>query len=207
MQEKHLNKDDPITEPLVQSLEEGKLLKPNPDKLDEVVVKTEEKHKAEGDAELNLDEIPILSDRKRDFAFRFALETHHRKEWAKIFKVSPFTIDAWKKDKKIRQYYLIVRRQRDFMIAERYRFLEDGVMSKYKEILDIEVTDENMDAMRKVMLDILAVTKGESPRSDAGVNIIQQNINKNMQTFTASDLKKKVNEMELFEDITKEEEE
>ena len=102
-------------------------------------------------------ELPLLDERHRMFAFRWATEYRTTVEWARIFHVSDTTIDLWKRNPKILAYYMILRRKQNAVLMERMHLLETKAFEKLYEILDLEITDKNLDGVRKTIMNILGV--------------------------------------------------
>ena len=67
----------------------------------------------------NLEDLPFIPERMRDFAFRYATEYMPVKQWAKVYNVSPETIRSWLSHEGVRAYIAVCRfEQRMFNLAQ-----------------------------------------------------------------------------------------
>jgi hypothetical protein len=167
--------------------------------------------KAFGVDELEVYELPELSEKHREFAFRTAIESRSISEWSRIFHVSPQSICDWKKNPKIHAYTNIIRRKRLTLLAEKNIILEDKARSKLLSLLDIDINDDNIDSIRKAILDALNVSKGILPISGVSQNLnvhqsteqktgVVQSVEINKPASTST-MREKINEIELLEEI------
>jgi len=155
-------------------------------------------------------ELPLLPEKHRMFAFRWATEFRTNEEWGKIFHVSGSRIAEWKKIPKILRYYLIIRQKQNIVLMERMKLLETKAFQKLYEILDLEVTDKNADIIRKTIMNVLGVdvegTLNLRVTAEANVrsNIPATETKAVAKVETSVDIKKlrdRLDEMELLEDL------
>ena len=99
----------------------------------------------------SLDELPFISERHRDFAYRYATEYKSRKEWAKEYNVNPVTIDKWLRTDGIRTYIALARFEKRFYTMARRVSLENMVWKRIKEFLSMKVTGDNANAMARIL--------------------------------------------------------
>lgn len=102
-------------------------------------------------------ELPLLPEKHRMFAFRWATEFRTNADWGRIFHVSDTRIAEWKKNPKILKYYLIIRRKQNLVLMERMKLLETKAFQKLYELLDMDITDKNADVIRKTIMNVLGV--------------------------------------------------
>jgi len=102
-------------------------------------------------------ELPLLPEKYRNFAFRWATEFRTTRQWSEIFHVAPETINWWKRNPKIIRYYFIIRRKHNLLMMERMKTLENKAFQKLYEILDLPVNDKNVEALGKMIMRILGV--------------------------------------------------
>jgi len=146
------------------------------------------------------DELPLLPNRIREFAFRYATEFRSYHQWAGIFHVSTTTILHWLHKPEVMQYIIKIRWERSALMAERLNNLEVSAYSKLQDILDTPITKDTISAIRETIKDVLGLRSRESlPKStdESGINI---NINQTNQSAaivqTSEDLKRKIKRME-----------
>lgn len=160
-----------------------------------------------------IEELPKLPERLRDFAFRYATEHRTRNEWARIFHVSVYTVDRWRKNPHVMQYYLIIRSQRQALMFERLSSLEKKAYERLSDILNMPLSSSNVDVIRRAILDVLSITQsGRLPKSDSetsggSVNVNIMNQPGSTMEIKTSDLKDKLSELELIEDAINENDE
>ena len=155
-------------------------------------------------------ELPLLPERHRMFAFRWATEFRGTQEWANLFHVTSATIIEWKKNPKIVKYYMIIRRKQNMVLMERMKILEAKAFQKLYELLDMPVTDKNADVVRKTIMNVLGVdvdgalnlrvtaeavagTKSESGEERAVAKV--------EASVDLKRLRERIDEMELLEDM------
>lgn len=154
-------------------------------------------------------ELPDLPYRMREFAFRWMTEYRTVKDWAKIFNVTPHTIYLWRNHPKVVKYAAVIKYKRNALIVERSLQLENKAYTKMQELLDLEITDGNVESIRKVILDTLNIIQQRIPRSSepvAQINNITtaavQNTNIHKKTeVNIGEIREKLDEMELIEKI------
>ena len=68
----------------------------------------------------NINDLPFISERKRDFAFRYATEYKPHRIWATEYNVTKSTIEQWLAHPGVRAYIALCRyEQRTFNMAQR----------------------------------------------------------------------------------------
>lgn len=132
--------------------------------------------KAFGIDEIEVYELPELSERHRDFAFRWATESRTNADWGQIFHVSAYTIGQWKRYPKVRTYHDIIEAKRATRMAEQRRLIEDKAIKRLSDLLDVEFAGDTIESIRKGILDALNISQGVVPQSSAPgtVNNINQ---------------------------------
>ncbi len=160
--------------------------------------------------------LPKLPPYLQIFAFRYATEVRKHVDWAAIFHVSFYTIRYWLLKKDVMQYILKLRQERVYMMSERVALIENKALDKLDEIFKLPVNDDNIESMRKVILDSLSIARHGEPRSidqpQIAVNIENNNsveassrsISGSVAVSSIADIKDKIAELEMLEDETRE---
>jgi hypothetical protein len=112
-------------------------------------------------------QLPELSERHRDFAFRWATESRTNADWGQIFHVSAYTIGQWKRYPKVKAYHDIIEAKRMARITERVRLLEDKAYHRLSDLLDVEFSDGTIESIRKGILNVLNISQGVIPQAEA----------------------------------------
>lgn len=156
-------------------------------------------------------ELPDLPNRMREFAFRWMTEYRSTKDWAKLFNVSVTTIWIWRTNPKIVKYAAVIKYKRNALMLERNLTLENKAYTKLNEILDMKITEDNAEVMRKTILDTLNIIQQRLPRSaEPAAQITNINAsavqNKNkienkVSEVDIKDIRDKLDEMELIEQV------
>jgi hypothetical protein len=154
-------------------------------------------------------ELPLLPEKHRMFAFRWATEFRTNVEWAKIFHVGSTRVSEWKKNPKILKYYLIIRRKQNAILMERMRLLEAKAFQKLYELLDLEVNDKNADVIRKTIMNVLGVdVEGTlnlrvttSASSGTGDSSSPRAVVKAEASVDVKKLRDRLDEIQLLEDL------
>ena len=131
--------------------------------------------KAFGIDEIETYELPELSERHRDFAFRWATESRSNADWGQIFHVSAYTIGQWKRYPKVKAYHDIIEAKRLTRMAERMRLMEDKAINKLSDLLDVEFSGDTIESIRKGILDALNISQGVVPQSSGPGTAIHVN--------------------------------
>lgn len=156
-------------------------------------------------------ELPLLPEKHRMFAFRWATEYRTNAEWARIFHVSDTRIAEWKRNPKILKYYLIIRQKQNMVLMERMKLLETKAFQKLYEILDMEVNAKNADVIRKTIMNVLGVNVdgalnlnviAQAGASEEGSSRrIKPASGQNDEVLDIKRLREKLDEMELLEEL------
>ncbi|RDE12146.1 MAG: hypothetical protein C4K49_10715 [Candidatus Thorarchaeota archaeon] len=157
-------------------------------------------------------ELPLLPEKHRMFAFRWATEFRTNADWGRIFHVSDTRIAEWKKNPKILKYYLIIRRKQNLVLMERMKLLETKAFQKLYELLDMDITDKNADVIRKTIMNVLGVdVEGTlnlrvtaEARAVASTSALGGEAKAAAKVETSLDIKKlrdRLDEMALLEDL------
>ena len=172
--------------------------------------------KAFGIDEIEAYELPELPERQREFAFRWATDcSRTNAEWAILFNVSAYTINAWKHYPKIRAYHDIIQGKRDTQLAERLLILRDKAYDRLSDLLDVDISGDTIESVRKAILDALGVSAGAIPSSapsgpTVNVNQTQGQIagaqaavktEVGPQQVDLSKMREKIDELALLEEI------
>jgi len=153
-------------------------------------------------------QLPLLPEKYKNFAFRWATEFRSNKQWADIFHVASSTIEAWKRNPKILRYYIIIRKKHNLLVMERMKLLEERCFQKLYEMLDLPVTDKNFDAMGKMIMKILGMdidgnfnlrVTAESSSSSAG----EKAVTKVEASIDVDQLRERLDEISLLEQVVK----
>lgn len=121
-----------------------------------------------------LDKLPFISERKRDFAFRFATEYRTQKIWAKEYNVNIRTVKNWLKDPAVRSYIALARyEQRTYNMAQRV-VLNRRVYQTMNEILSHKLTADTIGpivSMVKFVHNMLDNPTGNNPHPQGQFNV------------------------------------
>lgn len=164
------------------------------------------------------DVLPKLAPRVQTFAFRYATEVRRHKDWAQIFHVTIHCIRWWLLKPEVMQYILMIRRERVHLMAERVNSLEMKAYEKLNEFLSLPINDDNAEAIRKAIQDVLALRKmSNEPNSISESQLpaimIQNNLSNRLDMAPARtvngetkilSLKAQLSELEMIESHLKE---
>lgn len=98
----------------------------------------------------NLNDLPFIPERQRDFAFRYAVEYKRIATWAKEYNVSPKTIEMWLRKPGVRQYIQLTKLEKRFYTMARRISLENLVYKRLAEWMTIRITGENAGAVARI---------------------------------------------------------
>lgn len=104
-------------------------------------------------------DLPDIPYEHKEFAFRFAVERRPIIEWAEIFRVGPQTIRLWLSREDVREYVMKVKACRYSRMLERMALLEDKAISKLSDILEMPLTADTSESIRKAIGDIIELSK------------------------------------------------
>lgn len=121
----------------------------------------------------DMDALPYITERKRDFAFRYAMEYKSIREWSVEYKVTVQTIHRWLGDPGVRAYVAVTRYEKRMFTLARRIVLENRVYDRLMEFLKKPLTNDNASAMEKALefaYDILNDPSHAGNRSKAAFN-------------------------------------
>ena len=123
----------------------------------------------------SLDDLPFISERLRDFAFRYATEGYRsRAQWAKEYGVAVSTVNQWLSHKGVRAYIAVARyEQRTYALAQRVS-MNRRVYKKMGDILDTRITADTIGpivSLLKFLYKILNDPDSAAGRSKGAFNL------------------------------------
>ena len=99
----------------------------------------------------DVDDLPFIPERMRDFAYRYATEHKKRTTWAREYDVHLYTIDRWLQHKGVRTYIALARVEKRFYTMARRSALENQVWKRLREFLSIKITGDNAGALARIL--------------------------------------------------------
>lgn len=99
----------------------------------------------------DMDSLPYIPERKRDFAFRYAMEYKSVREWAAEYNVAVNTISSWLCDPKVKAYIAVTRYEKRMFTLARRIVLENRVYDRLMEFLNKPLTNDNASAMERAL--------------------------------------------------------
>lgn len=156
------------------------------------------------------DELPELPDYLRTFAFRYATEMRKHFDWANVFHVSPYTIRNWLLKPEVMQYILKIRQERQALMVERMSELEKKAYEKLDELLSMPVNEDTAEVMRKAIIDVLTLRRGEVPGEKGASVYVNQNqsqqqgqvtLTKVEAQMSVEEMKAQIEELEMIDEV------
>lgn len=95
----------------------------------------------------DVDKLPFVAERMRDFAFRYASEMKSIRIWAKEYGVSPATIDKWLSHEGVRALIALTRYERRTYLQGVALQIEKKMYQVIDKILSVKITTDNMSAL------------------------------------------------------------
>lgn len=122
----------------------------------------------------NLEDLPFIPERMRDFAFRYSTEYMPVKQWAKVYNCSVETIRGWLSHEGVRAYIAVCRfEQRMFNLAQ-HLTMQRNVYKTINTILNTKITADTIGpivSMAKFVYQILHDPQGASDRAKGTLNV------------------------------------
>jgi len=94
-----------------------------------------------------IEDLPVVSERLRDFAFRFATEMKPQREWAKIYGVSISAIKRWMTNEGVRALIALTRYERRIYHMGMILQIEKRMYGVINAILGVKLTTDNMSTV------------------------------------------------------------
>jgi hypothetical protein len=117
----------------------------------------------------DINDLPFIKERERDFAFRYATEYRTHKQWAEVYNVSLPTIQRWLNDPAIRTYIALCRYEQRMYNVAQMSIVQRNMFDAMNRILKVNLTNDNIASvgtMVRFVFDILNSTGGR-PRGNA----------------------------------------
>lgn len=123
----------------------------------------------------DLNNIPFIPERMRDFAFRYATEYKPNAEWAKEYGVGPVTIGTWLRNEGVKSYIALVRyEQRMYNLAQHTNMQRNVYKTINKILSDVNITADTIGpivSMAKFVYQILHNPSDASDRAKGALNV------------------------------------
>lgn len=104
------------------------------------------------------EELPILPDPLREFAYRYAVDLpKHYEMWGRIFNVRAETIKHWLYREDVVAYIKKIRYDRRLAMEERLQRLEISAIDKLQSLLEQPFLPETMREIREGIQDVLTL--------------------------------------------------
>jgi len=119
-------------------------------------------------------ELPPLSERMREFAFRYATEYKPIKKWAKEFGVSFQAVAKWLSNPRVRQHIAYTRYERRVYNMAVWLRLEREALGALHNILQARITKGTIAEIRKTaefILQLMIDPSGVSTREKGSLNL------------------------------------
>jgi hypothetical protein len=94
--------------------------------------------------------LPYISEKLREFAFRYATEYKPVETWAKEYGVSRITVQKWLRNTAVRQYIAMAQMERRMFNLARRVSLESKVFKRLSEFLELKITGDNAGAIARM---------------------------------------------------------
>jgi len=122
------------------------------------------------------EDLPALSERMREFAFRYATEYKTIMKWAQEFGVAFQTVHKWLSNPKVRQHIAYIRYERRMYNMAVWIQLEREALRALHKILDTTIDGYTIDAIKSTAKFILEWMKDPSRISPREKGMINQQI-------------------------------
>lgn len=99
----------------------------------------------------DIDSLPYIEERLRDFAYRYATEYKKMETWAKEYNCSSSTIRGWLKNTDVLSYIALVRMEKRFYTMARRSALENLVWQRLREFLSVKITGDNSASVARIL--------------------------------------------------------
>ncbi len=99
----------------------------------------------------NLDDLPFIPERMRDFAYRYATEYMKEAQWAREYQVTRGTITKWLQHPGVRSYIALARLEKRFYTMARRSALENMVWKRLHDFMNIKITGDNAGAVARIL--------------------------------------------------------
>ncbi len=99
----------------------------------------------------NVDDLPFIPERMRDFAYRYATEYKKATAWAKAYDVTVITIQKWLRHPGVKSYVALARLEKRFYTMARRSALENMVWKRLHEFMSIKITGDNAGAVARIL--------------------------------------------------------
>ena len=124
--------------------------------------------------------LPDLPEPLRTFAQEYATTVYRTiREWAEKYKRNPETIRRWLKREDVVKYILKLRYDRISRHKEKLKTIEDKALSRFEQILDMPLSDDNVaSTLKAVMLALGLDSVGKSGPNVNILNVTKEDANK-----------------------------
>lgn len=99
----------------------------------------------------DVNDLPFIPERLRDFSYRYATEYKKLATWATEYNVSLDTIRKWLAHTGVQSYIALTRLEKRFYTLARRSALENMVWKRLHEFMSIKITGENVGAVAKIL--------------------------------------------------------
>jgi hypothetical protein len=98
----------------------------------------------------DMNDLPFIPERQRDFAFRYATEYKTTRIWAKEYSVSAATITRWLQQPGVRAYIAVARYEQRMFNLGQHITLQRNTYTTINNILKFKITADTIDAIGKM---------------------------------------------------------
>jgi len=92
----------------------------------------------------DLDDLPFVTEQKKDFAFRYATESKPQSAWAKVFNVHPGTIRRWLQDEGVQILIAMTKVEARIYALAETTVLQKKFYTVLNALLDKRITTDGM---------------------------------------------------------------
>lgn len=122
----------------------------------------------------DLDSLPFIPERMRDFAFRYATEYMTVAKWAKEYNCSVHTIEKWMRHEGVRAYIALCRYEQRMYNLAQHVTMQRNVYRAINRILNAKLTGDSIGpivSLTKFVYEILHDPQGAHSRAKGAFNV------------------------------------
>ena len=156
------------------------------------------------EGEIKNEKLPYLPSKLRRFVFDYLISINSNKqkkirEWADQYSVHYKTIQNWLVRNDVRQYLQVVESNLSTYLKEALNVIAKETVAKWFELIKKDVTEKNLDTMRKIVFEGVELLRGHLPA--VGVNEEDHDDQfSDCRNLTLDELKSKIDELEILGD-------
>ena len=121
------------------------------------------------------------------------------REWADQYSVHYKTIQNWLVRNDVRQYLQVVESNLSTYLKEALNVIAKETVAKWFELIKKDVTEKNLDTMRKIVFEGVELLRGHLPTVGVNEEDHDDQVG-DCRNLTLDELKGKIDELEILED-------